>query len=279
MRSISVLGLASIVVVLSFPGALRAEPPPAEAEGMLGDFGIGLRFGYLYGDIQGFLQTPAGGNPGTSSKHRPRLDEIGADDFNAFDAALDLSFREHHLDIGGQWIDLDGSATLDRTLVTRGVTFPSGTHVSSDVTFDWYRAGYRYRFDIPVGEQQLFLAPGIQGAFLDYDYKLHGGGRSISRSFPQAGLRLGGTAEWRPHPMFAIEASGWWGVPIDETAEITDVSLVGKVRVLHLERGPSAWLHLGVSYEHIEFEDNQDQPNHIDVGTGALLNAGIELRL
>lgn len=277
MRFISVaVSIASLILA----APLRAEPPPAEAEGMLGDFGIGLRFGYLYGEANGFLQTPSGGNPGTSSSHRPKLDEIGADEFQAFDAALDLSWREHHVDFGGQWIGLDGSDTLDSTLVSRGVTFPAGTHVHSDVTLDWYRLGYRYRFDIPLGEQQhLFLAPGIQGALLDYDYNLDGGGRSISRSFPQAGVRLGGTAEWRPHPIFAIEATAWWGIPIDETAEITDLSLLARVRVFKLERGPAAWLHLGIGYEHIEFKDNQDQPNHIDVGTGPLLNAGIELRL
>lgn len=281
MRSLSArVRIASIVLAVALPGTLRAEPPPAGAEGMLGDFGIGLRFGYLYGEANGFLQTPSGGNPGTSSSHRPKLDEIGADEFSAFDGALDLSFREHHVDLGGQWIGLDGSGTLDRTLVSRGVTFPAGTRVQSDVTLEWYRLGYRYRFDIPLGERQhLFLAPGVQGALLDYDYQLSGGGRSVARSFPQAGARLGGTAEWRPHPIFAIEATAWWGLPIDETAEITDLSLVGRVRAFQIERGPSAWFHIGIGYEHIEFEDDQDQPNHIDVGTGVLLNVGIELRL
>jgi len=290
MRISALLTGTAMLALFSAPAALRAEGPPSgEAEGMLGDFGIGLRFEYLRGKADGHLQTPDGGNPGTSSQNRPHLDEIGADDdFDGFDGALDLSWREHHVDLGGQWIDLDGSATLDKPLVSNGVRFLAGQRVDSDVQLDWYRIGYRYRFDIPIGKSQhLFVAPGIQGVYFDYDYELKGLNTTFttathqraSRSFPQGGMRLGGTLAWQPHPMFAIEGEGWWGVPIDETARILDVGIAGKLRVFQFERGPGAWVHLGVRYERIEFRDDQELPNDIDVELGPMLNAGFELRL
>jgi hypothetical protein len=282
MRSIEVCARMAVAIAAAVApmSAYAEEASSGEAADALGDFGIGVRFGYLHGDTDGELQTPQGGNPGSSSSNRPKLDEIGVDDADAFDAAFDLSWRNHHLDLGGQWIELDGSATLHDPLVSRGLTFPSGTDVDADVQLDWYRVGYRYRFDIPIGSMQhLFVAPGVQGVYFDYDYHLDGGGQSVNRSFPQAGLRLGGTAEWQPHPFVSIEATGWWGVPIEETARILDVGLVGRLRVLHLEHGPDAWLHLGVGYERIEFRDEQDMANDIDVEIGPQLSAGIELRL
>jgi hypothetical protein len=284
--------LALALLVATAPVGARAEETSSgEAEGMLGDFGIGLRFGYLRGDANGHLQTPRGGNPGTSTQNEPHLDEIGIEDFDAFDAALDLSWRQHHVDLGGQWMGLDGSATVGGVgFVSQGVPFLPGMRVHSDVDLDWYRLGYRYRFDVPLGDQHLFVAPGVQGVHLEYSYELQGelpsfnyllafGNPRADRSFPQAGMRLGGTLEWQPHPMVAIEGAGWWGVPIEETARILDVGVVGKLRVYQMERGPSAWVHIGVRYERIEFRDDQELENDIDVQLGPMLNAGIELRL
>ena len=75
------------------------------------------------------------------------------------------------------------------------------------------------------------------------------------------------------------KANGWWGVPIQNTARILDVGLLGRLRVFQFERGPAAWVHVGVGYEHIQFRDDQSLPNDVDVELGPLLNAGLELRL
>src|SRR4051794_13083353 len=93
---------------------------------------------FRYGPVSGFAQTPAGGNPGTSSRNRPTFSELDIHDSINAEASLEASWREHGIYGGGNFIRLDGKSELDESLVSRGTTFPAGDQVRSDVQLDWY---------------------------------------------------------------------------------------------------------------------------------------------
>src|SRR2546426_471163 len=109
-----------LITLLVFRGARirAAESEPADplvtitAEG-----------GVFYGSVGGFLQTPNGGAPGTSSSHRPTLHELGIDDAVLYEAGLraQRSYAKAAVRLGveGAWhfnaplsLGLDGAASL-----------------------------------------------------------------------------------------------------------------------------------------------------------------------
>ncbi len=240
------------------------------------DLRVTLDLRYMYGETDGFVQTPRGGEEGTTSNNRPSLSEMGIDDVHAFDASLEFQLDQHIFIAGGEFIRMNGSDTLSRNLTSQAVFFPAGTSVEADVQLDWYRLGYQYEFALDLeGEQQLLLAPGIQGVILDFDYQLDGGGAlQVDRSYAKGGVRIGGTVEWLTGGPFSLEAGAWWGMPISNTAEILSVELIGRYRFWD----DRAAAYLGVAFESIEYEDDQSVPNHIDVDLGPLLVAGFEIR-
>src|SRR6266571_8640843 len=143
--------LANIgVLAVSFPlmnriAAADAEQSPDDqilraiyaAEGLMpqssGNFHLTLEGMWMYGPVAGHLQTPSGGQPGTTSSNRPTLGQIGINTASIYDAEVLPSFRDHGMYIGGQWIRLSGERRLEEKLISQGETFPAGMDVKSDV--------------------------------------------------------------------------------------------------------------------------------------------------
>jgi hypothetical protein len=170
--------VVAAVAFLATPRLCQAADPPnlpdPAAAAIPGDpaapFRLQLDFHYMYGEADGSIQTPSGGEPGTTSANRPSLSEIGIDHVRCFDFA---------------------------SLIT---------------------------------------------------------------------------------DKLSIEASAWWGLPIDKTAQITTLDLVGKYQLWGNRNGSGGAAYLGVAFETLEYEDNQTVPNHINVDFGPLLIAGLQVR-
>jgi hypothetical protein len=252
-----------------------AGEPPERPESA---FHFELEGAYLYGPANGFVQTPSGGNSGTTSHRRPKLDEIGIDDAHIADAEFHADWGAHEVYVGGQWVRLSGDDTLDDDLVSQGRTFPAGTSVQSDVKLDWYRAGYRYRFhwDDPnePGRLLFTLAPGVGVALLDFEYKLKGGGEKADRSYIKGGAQLGLEGAWNITERWSLVGEVLCSLPISNTPFIFKSELLARYRVFHSDRC-DVGAELGVAYEQIHYEDDQHVPNHVEVDLGPLLVVGL----
>lgn len=236
---------------------------------------------YLYGPVDGQLQTPSGGRPGTTSRGRPTLEELGIDDASVFDASMTFSFDDHEIYLGGQWVRFADDSVLDETLVSQANTFAAGSGVSSDVKLDWYRAGYRYRLasgDGPGGGPSLLLYPSAGAALLDFDFQLAGEGASaVSRAYSKVALQVGLAAEWRVTDRFSLAGGVLSSVPLSNTPFILAAELTGRYRIVQ-SRGMGVVGFAGVAYEQIHYEDNQDVSNDIEVDLGPMLKVGLEAR-
>src|SRR2546426_5913447 len=105
MRPIGVLSFAAMLLVLRMPMAMAldrevdaaqsavdkqltrailAADRVAPAEGA-NKFHFSLEGMWLYGPVSGHMQTPSGGQPGTTSSKRPTLSEMGIDTASGFD--------------------------------------------------------------------------------------------------------------------------------------------------------------------------------------------------
>ncbi|MDB5295670.1 MAG: hypothetical protein JWO31_1653 [Phycisphaerales bacterium] len=240
---------------------------------------------YLYGSIRGSLQTPAGGQPGTTSLRRPTLDEIGIDRGSVADAAVVAESGPHALYLGGQWVGASGTATLRDPLVSHAKAFPAGTTVRSDLSLDWYRLGYAYTYVAATtagGAPVLTFRPAAGAALFTFDYRVRDDadpGRVATRSYGRVLPQVGLEAEWRPGGgPFALSA-GALGFPAIGT-------VTPGISTEHLVAGyrwsPSRSLTLdgfvGVAFEQFAYEDNQPVPNRIRADLGPALVVGLTAR-
>jgi hypothetical protein len=232
--------------------------------------------GYFhYGSADGFLQTPAGGQPGSSSHHRPTLDEVGIDDAVFYDMLASLQWHSLNLYAGYQGIPLQGQAVLSQDLVSRSVTFPSGTRVQSKCDLNWFRTGAGWQFLFL--DRRVELLPKAEFAVLDFNYQLSGGGLAVQRSYPKGCLRIGLESRYRFNRVISLNLNAEGSVPISNTPQIA--ALTGGIAfdLLPGNRRFHPTFFLGGGAQRIEYEDNQELPNHFRVNLGPFVTTGLAI--
>lgn len=228
-----------------------------------------------YGRAEGFLQTPAGGVPGSSSHGRPTLKELGIDDAVFYDMAVFVQRRHYCLYAGYQLIGLDGTGTLSESLISRGVTFPAGTRVQTQTDLDWLRVGAGWKFDFL--DHRLAVTPQAEFGLLDFHYELAGGGEAVERSYAHGCFRLGLEAQYRFSPVVSLRAGGGGSVPISNTPQITTITGGIELDPWAGRRRFRPLFFLGAGAQRIEYEDNQALPNHFRVDMEPFFAAGLGL--
>jgi len=247
---------------------------PAAAEKRI-DTGIGVD--YLYGSLDGYLQTPAGGQPGTTSSKRPTFDELGFDTAAIVDVHASAAWGRHQIRGGAQFIRQSGSATLSEDLVSQNQSFAAGAAVKSDIKTDWYRLNYRYRLNNPgFLADTITLSPAAGIVWFDFHYQLKGDGNTVDREYSKIGYRLGGELEWHPADRWSMTADAYIPLPVSNTPEILTLAARGQYEFWR-GQGTSAKVLAGLAYEQIDYEDNQGVPNHVRLELGPLLTLGIHL--
>jgi hypothetical protein len=231
-----------------------------------------------YGRVDGYVQTPRGGEPGTSSNHRPKFSEIGINDATIYRLDAVASRKSDQLYFDSRFIRLSGDDMLGQTLVSQGNTYPADSNVNSDVQLDWYAVGYRRQFTL--GEQSEWtITPSIGAALWRFHYKLDSpGSDSVDRSYSKATVQLGVETEWRPdNGPFSLDLALLGSPPIKNFPQIFSESLLAKYRVYE---NPSFDVSLvgGVEYEQIFYEDHQTLSNRVRADFGPMIVGGVEIR-
>ena len=230
---------------------------------------------FSYGPAAGFLQTPAGGQPGSSSRRRPTLDELDINDAAFYDVLASVQWPSLSLYAGYQAVGLDGQALLSRSLISRNITFPAGTRVQSSTDLNWFRAGAGWKFSL--FDRRLELVPKAEFAVLDFKYGLSGGGQAVQRSYPKGCVRLGLESRYRFSRVVSVSLTGEGSLPISNTPQIA--ALTGGVTfdLLPASRRVRPALFLGGGAQRIDYEDNQKLPNHFRVDLGPVVTTGLAI--
>jgi hypothetical protein len=256
-------------------GSVEEARESIKEDALLVDVSAGLQ----YGSIDGFLQTPSGGNQGTTSHKRPTFDELGINTVLSFDGSLNAHYKMHTLTVGAQLNRFSENSTLHDPLISQNISFPANSEVASDIRLDWYRFGYLYAFDLsPKNYKNTFsFSPGIDIALFDFHYELKGHeDQHVDRAYKKGALRLLCNIDWRIIEGLDLHARGSGSLPISNTPAIINLILAAE-RHLFSKSGLTGSVYFGVAYEKIEYEDNQDVPNHIKAEMWPLVSTGLKL--
>ena len=240
-----------------------------------GDFQVDASGAFMRGLVHARIQTPSGGEPGTTSSGRPSLAELGIDDADVGDFQADLVYGRHGVYLGGRIMRLSGTSTLDSVLISQGVMLPAGSVVDSDVRFDWYRLGYRY---VPSGERAIYLSPSIGATLLDFRYELTSPGlEKVDRVYSKAGAQVGFDMTWPWSDGLSLCGQVLLPVPISHWPQILSTQLALKYRFFKRDHLSVSGL-LGIDHDWIYYKDSQSTPNDIRANIGPMGLVGLEVK-
>lgn len=128
----------------------------------------------------GFLQTPAGGEPGTATAKRPTVDELAVGDGNYRWVAGTVGLGRHALELRYTTISDSGRTTLDTALVSQGNAFDAGSAVRSSLGLDGLSLAFTRSF--AFGEDtRLRVGPWVGWTAFDLD--VDGARADVDRSY------------------------------------------------------------------------------------------------
>jgi hypothetical protein len=236
---------------------------------------VSFRGQFSYGPADGFLQTPAGGEPGSSSHRRPTFEELDIDDAPFYGVLASVEWRSLSVYAGYQAIQLEGQAVLSQSLISRDVTFPAGTRVESESDLNWLRVGVGWKAFLL--DRRLEFLPKAEFAVLDFRYELSDGGQAVERSYPKGCVRLGLESRYRCSRVVSVSLNAEGSVPISNTPQIAVLTGGLVFDLLPGSRRVRPTLFLGGGAQRIEYEDNQELPNHFRVDLGPFVTTGLAI--
>jgi len=255
--------------------SLAATPAFAGSEPETRPLEVTLHGAYSFGYVDGFMQTPLGGVPGTSNGRRPTLGELGIHNGGFYDAGLAARWHQLGFYGGYQGIGLEGNGHLPSPLVSHGVSFGEGDSFQTKDRFDWFRLGGGWNFQLAGGRLELF--PKADLAVLDFRYKLASPSQDASRSYVKAGFRLGLEGSWSFTRNLSLKLDGAASVPIANTPQIATLGATMNWRLFPSAHAVRPTLFFGAGAEWIDYEDSQTLPNHVRLRLGPLLTGGLSL--
>lgn len=239
------------------------------------DATITLGLGAQSGSVDGFLQVPAGGNPGSSSLRRPSLHETGIDHVTREDWFASMQWQNGIVYAGYQPLSLKGQSLLLQPLASHSLSFPAGDAVALSTTLDSWHAGAGWVFHAP--DERLAITPSAELAMLAFDARLSDHRQTTRRSYSKGAVRAGIALRYTLGPQLSLVAEGAASLPLRNTPQMVDFRTGLELRLLPGSTACQPILFVGGSSQSLDYEDRQTLPNHLHIHTGLLASTRLSV--
>ena len=220
------------------------------------------------GRVEGYVQTPDGGQVGSTDAKRPEFEELEIEEMASYDGEFGWLRGKNRYYIGANFNRSSENTTLATDLKSQDFQFLAGDFVDSDIQLDWYRLGY-----------QRLLASTIPGVsyrvggdvvLLRFHYELNNGLLKADREYNKVGYRVGGEIAYEVSETFGLNLSVYVPLKFDSTADITTIDATAEFIF-----SPVFKVIGGASLQRLSFEDQQTFPNNIEADIEPMFRIGM----
>ena len=154
--------------------------------------------------------------------------------------------------------------------------FPVGNQFDSDIRFDWYKLGVLYSF---LGQGRMpEISPKLELAFLDFDYALDTPDGKAHRDYIKVVPRVGAEVKMPLTGMLDLKLEAATSVRFSNMPMISNVAFELGAHVMPKHSPVDARIFSRVGYQRIDYEDNQDLPNHIRLEMKPFPGVGVNIQ-
>lgn len=208
----------------------------------------------------GFMQTPIGGQPGTSDLKRPTLAELGIKNIRIGEQVTQIYWKNFIFYLGYQRIQPKSRGYLSQTLRTYGNTILASTFLETSNRFDCYRIGIA----MPVAlTHKIKFTPKFEFLVLNFDYHFKTAKLDKHRGYRHLTVRAGKQLAYQATPQLVVNVEKLQSLPLADTLNV----LTTEVGISHQTLNLAITQH----QQNLEFEDGQALPNHIVLNTRAVI--------
>lgn len=227
---------------------------------------------YMYSDVNGQIQIPNGGQPGTTTIGRPKLSDIGINHDDPWDLQLQVMSKIWGGFLNYQNQQQSGNAALNQSLLTHGTNFPANTLVNSNIKFNLLSAGAFANLNY----HQITFRPILAATELQFYYSLASAAQFTDRHFSQATPRIGLEILYPVTEKFNLSLTGLSSIPNLVNLSVYTVAAKGDY-TLYQSSHYALDAFTGLAYQQIQFKDNQQVPNDIRLVNWPMVFVGLSV--
>ena len=113
-----------------------------------GDWSFSMGGQVTYAQVDGFQQTPRGGQIGSTSLKRPSFDEIGIKNHTNFQLTAQVNYDSFLMAFHFIPSHLNGDTQLSSNLITHNILLSAGTYFKAKVNDELYNLQFGYVFEL-----------------------------------------------------------------------------------------------------------------------------------
>lgn len=257
---------ATLLSVSAYASAFNPELPKSYS----------VKYFHNFGNIDGFVQIPKGGQFGTTSERRPEFEELGIDNISYPELLLTAKWDKFSMYYNLSHKVFVGNSTLKKDLITHNTQLYAGEKIHTKHKYIFHRFGFGYDF-IPV--ENLTLTPKFEMSLFDFSYQFSTDAEKASRRRFRAGtVRVGGAAKYDFNKDFSLTFDLMTHIPHDSIKSSLETSLIASYNV-YRQGNTEVNVLAGIGYDMFKYRDTQkDMQNFMYSKTKPVYKIGLELK-
>lgn len=233
---------------------------------------------YNFGEIDGFVQIPRGGQFNTTSDRRPTFKELGIEDIQYPELSFQANWDKFSLYGEVEYLKFDGKANLGQELITHSHTIPAGSEFKTNHKYIHYNFGGYYNW---YSNGNLTISPLCELSMTQFEYKYNSNSPTTKisgkRAFGWGQVNLGVLSKYKFTDNYSVEFKAKAGIPYDSVREFYQLSLINKYNI-YSKDNKNLNLLAGIEYEKLEYRDTQhDMQNFMSYTISPIYKVGLEL--
>ncbi len=221
------------------------------------DWHLGLSGFYALSYIQGFQQTPKGGQVGSTSPRRPNYKNLHIRTNSDTQLGATFGYNALQLELDYFPIHLDGEMILPSDLITHDIPLSAGRYFSAHVNDELYSLRMSY---IHTMCSRWQLQPKANIHWLSHDYHFQSGSLSSSRVFAASGISVGLQSDYQLTHHWLLSTNVDLAIPVTNLDVYQAKLAVGYQSFHnHFTLTPT----FSVAWHEVRFKDKQTIPNFL----------------